>query len=202
MPRINADTIVEHREETWARLQAGFLEVLQERGFGALSLAEVARRAGVARNTIYNYAKDKHGLLVAVVEASVETFVDELLRESKSVDDPRERLAVLVRMTMPRFAPGTGLPLLNAPDEAMQPELAAALEASFEPLFRNLDELLEEGSRRGVFRELPQRRLVADLIVGVMTSARRAVLAGEDPEHVSAEAMAFLLGALAGEPVG
>ncbi|MCA9681361.1 MAG: TetR/AcrR family transcriptional regulator [Myxococcales bacterium] len=196
MPRISADTIAAHREETWARLQVSFLEVLQERGFAALSLAEVARRAGVARNTIYNYATDKHGLLVAVVGASVEAFVTELLTDGAAGGDPRERLAALVRKVVPYFERDGGLPLLNAPDEVLQPEVAAALAAAVEPIMAMLEELLAEGSRLGLFRALPERRLVVDLIVGVMTSARRAVLTGQDSEVVAAETLAFLLAAL------
>ena len=79
----------------------------------------------------------------------------------------------------------------------MEPEVAAALAASFEPLTKVLDVLLEDGCRRGLFRKFEARRLVAALTVGVMTSARQAVLAGEDHDEVAAEATAFLLGALA-----
>ncbi|MGM0386623.1 MAG: TetR/AcrR family transcriptional regulator, partial [Actinomycetota bacterium] len=71
MPRILADSLAEHRTLVRARILDAFGEELHDNGYAALTLADVAGRAGIARNTIYNYAADKNELMLAFVERSV-----------------------------------------------------------------------------------------------------------------------------------
>ncbi|MFE8598947.1 TetR/AcrR family transcriptional regulator [Archangium violaceum] len=197
MPRINADTLAEHREETWSRLRESFLEAMQEVGYAALSLADVARRAGIARNTIYNYAPDKAALLLAVVKSAVEPFVASLVEESARESDPEERLALIVRRTVASFAPDAhGLPLLNAPDELLPNEVGTALGACFAPVLRVIEQLVEQGVGLGVFRPIADVRRAVDMMTGVMTSVRRAVVSGQPVDLIAAETTEFLLGAL------
>jgi AcrR family transcriptional regulator len=46
----------------WNRLLEAFVVVLAEKGYPGLTLADVARHAGMARNSIYRYAPDKQAL--------------------------------------------------------------------------------------------------------------------------------------------
>src|SRR3989440_8789874 len=54
-----------------AEIVAAALEVFVERGFEATKLADVARRAGVTKGTVYLYFKSKEALFKAVVRETI-----------------------------------------------------------------------------------------------------------------------------------
>jgi AcrR family transcriptional regulator len=49
------------------------LEVFAQKGFAHATTAEIARTAGVAEGTIYNYYKDKHDLLISIIRTHIDT---------------------------------------------------------------------------------------------------------------------------------
>lgn len=57
------------RERTRAQLIDAARQVIREKGFHAVSLQEVAERAGMSRGAIYGNFRDREDLLFAVVEA-------------------------------------------------------------------------------------------------------------------------------------
>jgi len=203
MPRIDAPSLAEHREATWKRLRDSFLEVMAEEGYAALSLASVARRAGIARNTIYNYAPTKDALLVAVVKAEVEPFVAQLVQEAAAVDDPEERLALIVRRQLAAFAPGArGLPVVNTLQDVLPEDVSASLASCFAPVLGVVGRIVEEGVSAGVFRPVAHVGRVVEMMVGVMAAARRSLVLGESLDVIVAETTEFLVGGLRrrGEP--
>jgi AcrR family transcriptional regulator len=66
MPRISHDArraLIEERRE---QILKAAIEVFGEKGFERATIADVARRAGVAEGSIYNYFKNKGDLLVGI----------------------------------------------------------------------------------------------------------------------------------------
>jgi AcrR family transcriptional regulator len=71
-----------------------------ERGYAATSMADIARRAGVAVQTIYASCGSKRELVLALVDAiDAEADVGSLAERIAETDDPREVLAVSVRLS-------------------------------------------------------------------------------------------------------
>ncbi|TKD12264.1 TetR/AcrR family transcriptional regulator [Polyangium fumosum] len=199
MPRIDAPTIAEHRDIIWKRLRDSFLEAIEAEGYASLSLAGVARRAGIARNTIYNYAPTKDALLVAVVKSEVEPFVAALVEASSGIDDPEDRLALVVRRQLAALVPGVrGLPIVNMTETMLPAEVSASLTACFAPVLAIVAGIVEQGIAASVFRPVADVPRLVDMMVGVMVAARRAILAGEPPDLIADETTEFLLGGLRG----
>ncbi|WAS95654.1 TetR/AcrR family transcriptional regulator [Nannocystis punicea] len=199
MPKIDAPTLAEHRETIWKRLHDGFLQAVDEEGYGALTLASIARHAGIARNTIYNYAPTKDALLVAVVKAQVEPFVAAIVEECARIDDPEARLALVVRRHLAALVPGVhGLSIVNALENILPAEVSGAIASFFQPVFAIVAGIVEQGIRAGMFRPVADVRRLVEMMVGVMHAARRSVVAGEPVEVVVAETTEFLLGGLRG----
>ncbi|GAA3940976.1 TetR/AcrR family transcriptional regulator [Actinomadura viridis] len=71
MPRIQAPTVVEHRAAQRAALLDAARALLAEGAERPPSLADVARRAGLARSSVYSYFKSRDDLLDALI---VDTF--------------------------------------------------------------------------------------------------------------------------------
>ena len=68
MPRIREASISEHHETVWADLAEAMRQLLLERDYDTLTMGHIAARAGLARNTLYNYARDKSALVAALTE--------------------------------------------------------------------------------------------------------------------------------------
>ncbi|SNT61000.1 transcriptional regulator, TetR family [Actinomadura meyerae] len=71
MPKIDAPTIAEHRAAQRAALLDAARALLSEDAERAPGLADVARRAGLARSSVYAYFKSRDDLLDALI---VDTF--------------------------------------------------------------------------------------------------------------------------------
>jgi AcrR family transcriptional regulator len=199
MPRIDAPTIAEHRETIWRRLRDGFLRAVDEEGYGALTLASIARHAGIARNTIYNYAPTKDALLVAVVKSEAEPFVAALVDECAAIEDPEDRLALVVRRHLAALVPGVrGISVVNALENILPEEVSASIAACFAPVFEIVAGIVEQGSAAGVFRPVADVRRLVEMMVGVVHAGRRSVASGEPLDVVVAETTEFLLGGLRG----
>jgi AcrR family transcriptional regulator len=67
VPRINAATVAEHRARQRSAILAATRELLAEGRTEVPSLAEVARRTGLARPSIYQYFSSREDLLDAVI---------------------------------------------------------------------------------------------------------------------------------------
>lgn len=97
MPKILGGSLDEHRRQTRARLFLALQDLMAERGFDAITLADIAAHAGIGRTAIYNHFADKEELLVEFIWASTEEFVAILNRALEGVDDPVERLRTYIR---------------------------------------------------------------------------------------------------------
>lgn len=115
------------------------LALVEERGISALSLREVARKAGVSHNAPYHHFPDKGNLLAAIAEEGFQA----LARESTAAraaagTDPRARLEACGQAYV-RFA-------LKSPahfrvmfrPELVDPECHASLVPAAEPTFQML----------------------------------------------------------------
>src|SRR4029077_11957642 len=67
MPRIEADTVAQHRARQRAALLRAAEQVLIEDGYENLAFAAVARRAGLARSSVYEYFTSRDDLVAALV---------------------------------------------------------------------------------------------------------------------------------------
>ncbi len=96
-------------EATRAAIVAAAARLFFERGYHATGVDEIAADAGVAVQTIYNSIGSKRDLLVQVLDYAASgdrapVPVDEIAREHvDAVDDPRELIATVVRITGANF---------------------------------------------------------------------------------------------------
>ncbi|GAA3667512.1 hypothetical protein GCM10022224_034670 [Nonomuraea antimicrobica] len=205
MPKIRAGNLAAHRALTWNALLDSFDSLLDERDYEAISLSDVAARAGMARNTIYNYVDDKAGLLVATFERSGRSLSEEIGR----IADDRTlfaatRLGEVVRLLLVSFAGGTRrLLLLHDVSTAMPADERAKLAAPFEAVQTHVMRIIVEGIDAGEFGPVDDVELTFELMVGVMQPALHRVVS--DPESAGATAGVvthFLLNALRSERDG
>nr|WP_249420455.1 TetR/AcrR family transcriptional regulator [Rhabdothermincola salaria] len=81
-----------------------FAELLYEQGYDAISLADVAARAGVSRTSVYNYFSDKDALVVAYADHESTAYAGALRAELEEIDNPVDRLRALIASQLRYFA--------------------------------------------------------------------------------------------------
>jgi len=97
MPKIIGGSLAEHREQTRHKLFTALSTLMTERGFDAISFADIAAAAGVGRTAVYNHFADKEALLLGFIEHETDQYVASLHRALEGVDDPVEKLRTYVR---------------------------------------------------------------------------------------------------------
>lgn len=198
MPRIAAESVAEHRALMTGRLLDAFGDLVHEHGYAAVTLAQVAAKAGMARNTVYNYVVDKEALLMAFIDRAVEQFLDELRAELAGLPSATARLRHLVAKQMHEFRsePGAGSDAGMVDASLVKPGSHEVLRDRFAPLHELLAEIVADGIADGSFRAQPVDGVVP-LAWAVMGAERIPVGSGaHDPDEAAERVTDFLLHAL------
>lgn len=114
VPKIIGGSLQEHRAQTRHKLFTALSALMAERGFDAITLADIAKLAGVGRTAVYNHFKDKDALLLGFIAHETEQYVANLEQALAETDDPVEQIRIYVRQnaklrTAFSFAPGPDL---------------------------------------------------------------------------------------------
>jgi AcrR family transcriptional regulator len=152
------------------------LAVFVERGYAATRLEEVARRAGVAKATLYLYYENKLELFKAVVRNSLVAGFDEVARsQTGEPGSAREQLTRLLTAFVQRIAgsPLSGIPKLVIAEASNFPEVARFYHE--EVILRGramVVGVLERGKATGEFRpvdaEFAWRIVIAPLLLAII----------------------------------
>jgi AcrR family transcriptional regulator len=144
----------EAQQATRARIAAAAATLHEEVGVAKTTVADIARRAGVQRLTVYNHFPDLHALLPACTAHWLSEHPQPDLQPALALDDPAERMrAVLVslygwyRETAPMQRRVFG-------ERATVPELDAWMARSTDPMLARLAGTLAAGFDRPDARAL------------------------------------------------
>jgi len=85
------------RENARATVLAAAWALVRDEGLAALSLRELARRAGITTPTVYAYFDSKNAILDAMFAGAAQEFL-ELMRRQPATDDPRADLVEDLRV--------------------------------------------------------------------------------------------------------
>jgi AcrR family transcriptional regulator len=171
------------------RILAATIEAASVHGIGRLSVADVAKRAGLSRPTVYKHFPSKDALVAAAVRKEAATFVEAVTTAIAPIEDARDAVAAAVLLTLElarqhplldrvvRTEPERLVPLLTTDEGLVLPLARAPVEAVIGERFPGLDDVV--------------RRRVADVLVRLLISF--ALNAPDDPPEVVADVVAGLL---------
>lgn len=97
VPKIRGASLAEHRTTTRAALFTALAALMREVGFDAVTLVEVAQRAGVGRTAIYNYFPDKESMLLEFIAEETGRYLGHVRTGLEEIDDPIEQLRTYAR---------------------------------------------------------------------------------------------------------
>ena len=87
----------EEVEAAKQRILEKALEIITERGYEGLSMRRLGRHLGMAAATVYNYFQNKEEIYLHVLTRGFELLSDDMLRASKSTDEPFEKLRAVLK---------------------------------------------------------------------------------------------------------
>jgi AcrR family transcriptional regulator len=126
------------------------LTLVEEAGIGAVSLREVARKAGVSHNAPYHHFKDRGSLLAAIAEEGFAQLAAEMAAARAAAPDARARLQAC-GLAYVRFAlkSAARFKLMFRPELAAPAEEGALARAST-PALETLTQAIVEAQQAGL----------------------------------------------------
>lgn len=162
------------------------VKIINEKGFHAATTKEIAREAGVAEGTIYNYFPSKkdilHQILIKIVDqvilpSVVEPF-DSVLLQSKE-KNPEEALRYILMDRILLLEQNLNLLRVGLTEFQHHPDLRdISHEKLFFPMRRKVEQYLKDGIAAGIFREFDVS-VMASSFLGMLLSlifGRRIVM--------------------------
>ncbi|MFD5828806.1 TetR/AcrR family transcriptional regulator [Lentzea sp. NPDC060358] len=183
MPRIRAATIEEHHELVWAGLTEAVRRLLLERDYDSLTLGHIATEAGLARNTLYNYAADKKTLVLELARRASRPLAGRVAAIARSPEPAAERVAQIVELVLSEstnpalrlmFLPNSGSLVAALPDGRDNP---------FTELVAEVRAVVEDGVTAGEFH-VEDAELTVELLSGAMRAGCDRI--GRDPAALPA----------------
>lgn len=126
------------------------------RGFDGARVDRIADRCRLSKNTLYYHFGSKDGLITAALERMYENLRQRQAEAEIPTDDPKGALSAIVEHTFKAFLEHPEIiRLLNEENlyKAVHVKKANFLKQLYDPLFLKLSEVLEAGSKQGVFRK-------------------------------------------------
>lgn len=198
--------MTQQHEAKRTNLLAAALEVVSERGYFETTMDDVARRAGVAKGTLYLYFKDKPAIFVGLVDWLLEQALGILDAVAARRLPAREKLAAVMREWAAGVLSRPGVLALMSMDSIHQS--SAVMERfrreclpHFERMLDGVAAIVEQGVRAGEFRKT-EPRLAAMMVMG---GFRAAVLAAANRRPVAdpaGAALEILFDGLLARPAG
>ena len=153
-------------EKTEAILEAAS-QLFREQGYGAVSMDQIAREAGVSKATVYAHFESKDRLFAAMIHNACAVYAEGVMPAVTEMEDVREALTRICR-EIERFllAPRTlGIYRVIIAEGPRFPELVQAfVEAGPLPFRRMLADFFEANNRRGTLK-VPNPRLAAHQLI-------------------------------------
>ncbi len=179
----------ERRSRTRTSILVAAMYIVSEEGLAGLSMSALAARAGVSRQTLYNYWPDVDAVLAGMVELG-DVGTEELARQLASEDDPRAAFGLLVSAAVESIR--AGHPSLSALTAALPADLRATMQAHEERAEGIVADLLRRGLATGAFRadldpELDGRILYRAVFAGAELARRPDVDPGLLAQRLSVD---------------
>ncbi|GAA3923533.1 TetR/AcrR family transcriptional regulator [Actinomadura viridis] len=177
MPRISEPTVAEHRARRLRTLLDAARALVAEEGIEALSLAALARRAGLSRPGLYEYFRSKDDLVAAIVEAELPRWASLVRGSLEESGDLTGKVESYVRTQLEVMTDGRHAAAVALVDHVLAEPARARIRDGHAQLLSPLVTALAEGG-------VPEPLLRAELIQGIVDAAAR--LAQDRPAQAGA----------------
>jgi len=160
-------------EERRDQIARAALAIVHERGTGALSIASVAHRVGVAPSALYRHFPDKDaivGHMITRLGAGVRANLERAVAEART--DAVEALGAFLTRHVEFLLENRGFPMLIFSDLVLQhPGRRAAMLATLDHFRGTIGQLVREAQRQGAVRSDVDPEAAAFVFMGLFMPA-------------------------------
>ena len=190
MPRIETETLAQHRDWRRNQLIEAAASIAIESGGAAVTVAAVAQRAGLSRTSVYEYFGSSADLIADLVLEELNNFAQYLQEAVADTDQPLASIEAWIQSALTYIADGRHL-LAKALNATSLPQertaaIGSAHRALLAPLVTGLSAMRVKDT---------QRALV--FIQAITDASTKRIESGHDAEAEIKSATAFCIAGLA-----
>lgn len=199
------DTLDVHRTQQREAIFRAAVELVSEHGMAGVAMADVARRAGISRATLYKY-------FPGVEEILAGHMIQEVLREHlrleeqlELVEAPLDRLRLVLGHLLAYFAtPEHRADAAVVDPGRFSPAVAAEVRTAMDRLHAMIRDLVVEATASGALRHDADPDFLAEVFQHLLTAGREMVVRGDRTAEAVTDAVMvqFVEGAGAGRGAG
>ena len=184
MPRIDAPTLADHREQRRDALLEAATTVMRESG--TVTMSAVAERTGLSRTAVYEYYRSSADLIADVLVDELAAWIDHLAEAIDGIADPRERLVTWIRAALAYVEDGRHALVRAAGDATLPPVRRAQVQTLHRDLAAPVYVALREIG-------VTDAQRLASYVWGVVEAATRHIESGRAADDEVDAAIAFAL---------
>ena len=145
------------------------IKVFAGKGYFNSKVADIAKEAGIADGTVYLYFKSKDEILHSFFDRAMEDFIAEGKKQLAELEKPEEKLRRIAQLHLERLGADRDLAIvfqveLRGSTKFMQ-EFSAA---GFAEYLSIIQQTIEEGQKKGVFRKDLKPVVCAKILYGAL----------------------------------
>lgn len=170
-------SLVSHRERQRRIVFDATVAAVAEHGMASVTMAEVARRAGIGRATLYKYFPSVEHILAAGALEEVRREHAALEEALDGIEDPLERIGLSVRHLFEYFATDRHRTAAAAVSpHQFSPEVGKEVSEAFHDLHLMLADMVRGAVDQGALRAGPGPDLSAEVLQHLLAAGREVVV--------------------------
>lgn len=169
MPESEKSRELTPREQKRNRILRAAIEVFATKGYFAARMTDVAEAAQVADGTLYLYFEGKEHLLMSIFDDVLGRFITRLDEEISKIDDPLEKLDVMVRLHLETLGRDHALAhVLQIETRHSRRFMSLFTHGKLGEYLNRVRDIIMEGQESGAFRGDISPGLATNLVFGAV----------------------------------
>ncbi|WP_408010345.1 TetR/AcrR family transcriptional regulator [Pseudalkalibacillus sp. A8] len=142
--------------------------VFSEVGYHKASVSRIAKKAGIGDGTVYLYFSNKEDVLKKLFHNTIYyEFAPKAESLMEDIEDPRLKLYELVRNHLHYFGKDYALSkVIQIEARQSSSEIREAMKAGIKRYFKLIESIIEDGQKKGVYREDISKKTARQVIFG------------------------------------
>jgi len=182
MPESGKSRELTNREQKRQRILRAAIDVFASKGYFAARMTDVAEAAQVADGTLYLYFEGKEHLLMSIFDSVLGRFIERLDEEIAKIDDPIEKLSIMVRLHLETLGRDHALAhVLQIETRHSRRFMSLFTRGKLGEYLNRVRDIIVEGQESGVFRGDISPGLATNLVFGAVDEIVMSWLLAERP---------------------
>ena len=170
------------REEKRQRILRAAIDEFARKGYFTARMSDVAKAAGVADGTLYLYFEGKEHLLICVFDDVLSRFIERLREEISHVDDPVDKLSIMVRLHLELLARDRALAhVVQIETRHSRRFMSLITRGRLGEYLGLLRAIIKEGQAIGRFRRDISTGLATNVVFGAVDEMVNSWLLAQEP---------------------